>query len=243
MLMGALNWVNPCGRKLVSRKTKDESEATRVDILNAAELCFLQEGVFRTTLERIASRAGYSRGAVYWHFKNKLEVFDAVMHRIEEPMFVGLEQVALAVNDRPLRAFRQFIKYAFDDFARNPHARNGLEIMMFKCEFVEETRPILLRQQRINAVALGHMREIFRNAQRLRQLREGLDPNVCAMAIRYVIDGAIREWLLNPKTNSLQRDGLAVLDATLAGFAVEGALRDEDRLASDRPASRGGGSR
>ena len=222
----------------MSRRTKEESEATREGILNAAELCFLEEGVFRTTLERIAIRAGYTRGAVYWHFENKLEVLDAVMQRIEMPIFIGLEQVAHAANDRPLRAFRQFFKNAFDEFARNPHARNGLEIIYLKCEFVEETRPILIRQQRTNAVALGHMREIFRNAQRLRQLREGLDPDVCAMAIRYLLEGAVREWLLDPKTNSLQRDGLAALDAMLAGFAVEGALKDEDKGTKQRPDGR-----
>jgi TetR/AcrR family transcriptional regulator, acrAB operon repressor len=222
----------------VSRRTKEESEATREGILNAAELCFLEEGVFRTTLERIAIRAGYTRGAVYWHFKNKLEVLDAVMQRIYVPIFIGLEQVAHAANDRPLRACRQFFKNAFDEFARNPHARNGLEIIQLKCEFVEETRPILIRQQRANAVTLGHMREIFRNAQRLRQLREGLDPDVCAMAIRYLLEGAVREWLLNPKTNSLQRDGLEALDAMLAGFAVEGALKDEGKGTKQRPDGR-----
>jgi hypothetical protein len=36
-----------------------------------------------------------------------------------------------------------------------------------------------------------------------------------------VIDGATQEWLLSPKTSSLQRDGLAVPDATLAGFLNE----------------------
>jgi TetR/AcrR family acrAB operon transcriptional repressor len=208
----------------VARKTKEESEATREGILNAAEVCFLHEGVFRTTLERIAERAGYSRGAVYWHFKNKLEVLDAVMHRIEVPIFIGLEQVALAANERPLREFRQFFKNAFDEFARNAHARNGIEITLLKCELVEETRPILLRQQRVSAVALGHMKETFRNAQRLGQLRKGLDPEVCATTIHYVIQGALREWLLNPKAHSLQRDGLAALDATLGGFAGEDTL-------------------
>jgi TetR/AcrR family acrAB operon transcriptional repressor len=206
----------------VARRTKEESEATREGILNAAEVCFLREGVFRTTLEHIAERAGYSRGAVYWHFKNKLEVLDAVMLRIEAPVFVGFEQVVLA--PRPLRALREFLRDAFNDFARDPHARNGLEIITLKCELVEETRPILLRQQRVMAVAQAHLKETFKNAHLLRQVRDGLDPEVCALTIHYLIQGAIREWLLNPRTNSLQRDGLAALEAVLRSFAVTGAM-------------------
>jgi TetR/AcrR family transcriptional regulator, acrAB operon repressor len=223
----------------LGRKTKEESEATREGILNAAELCFLEKGVFRTTLEHIATRAGYTRGAVYWHFKNKLEVLGAVLHRIEAPFFGGLEQVALAANERPLRAFRQFFKNAFDDFARDPHARNGIEIILLKCEFVEETRSILLRQQRGTALALGYMKETFRNAQRLHQLCAGLDPDVCAVTVYYLIQGAIREWLVSPKTNSLQRDGLAALDATLRSFAVEGSLKPKEEGAPARAGSSG----
>jgi TetR/AcrR family transcriptional regulator, acrAB operon repressor len=212
------------------RKTKEESEGTRESILDAAELCFLSEGVFRTTLEHIARRAGFTRGAVYWHFKNKLEVLDAVMHRTEVPYLTGLEQVALAANDRPLRALRQFYKDVFDDFARNQHFRNALEIIFLKCEFVEETRSILMRNLRQTAIAEALLREIFKNAGRLRQLREGLDPAVCATAFHYAILGAIREWLVTPKTHSLQRDGMAALDAMLAGFAVDGALQEGTRL-------------
>ena len=213
----------------MARKTKEESEATREGILNAAELCFLNEGVFRTTLEHIAERAGYSRGAVYWHFKNKLEVLDAVLHRIEVPIFAGLEQVAQTEHERPLQAFRQFYKDAFDGFVRNEHARNAIEILFLKCELVAETRPILLRQQKNAAIALAQTREIFKNAQRLRQLRDGLDPTVCATTINYLLSGAIRDWLLNPNTHALERDGLAALDATLTAFAVDGLFKGGPR--------------
>ena len=222
----------------MARKTKEEAEATRVGILNAAELCFLEEGVFRTTLEHIAARAGYSRGAVYWHFKNKLEVLDAVMDRVELPIFSGLQQLTLAGGDWPLRGLREFLKSAFEEFERSPHARNAIEISFLRCEFVEETRAVLVRQQKGAALALEHMTQAFMQAQRLRQLRDGLDPAVCAMAIHCMIYGALREWRLNPNTVSLQRDGLTALDAALGGFAVAGALQEDREAASRRKAGR-----
>lgn len=55
----------------MARKTKEDTQATREGILDAAEACFHEHGVARTTLEMIGARAGYTRGAVYWHFKNK----------------------------------------------------------------------------------------------------------------------------------------------------------------------------
>lgn len=222
----------------MARRTKQEAEATRAGILDAAELCFLEDGVFRTTLENIATRAGYTRGAVYWHFKNKLEVLDAVVDRVELPIFTGLQHAAQDGSEWPIRGLRDFFKNAFEEFESNPHARNVIEIGLLRCEFVEETRPILIRQQRGASVALAHMTEAFTQAQRLGQLREGLDPTVCGMAVHCLISGVLREWLLHPETFSLQRDGLAALDVVLAGFAVSGALQADDGAASQRTTRR-----
>ena len=53
------------------RKTKEEAEQTRKELIQAARRVFHQCGVSRSTLEKIAKAAGVTRGAVYWHFKDK----------------------------------------------------------------------------------------------------------------------------------------------------------------------------
>ncbi|MDY0066796.1 MAG: TetR family transcriptional regulator [Steroidobacteraceae bacterium] len=211
----------------MARRTKEEAEATRDGIIDAAELCFLEDGVFRTTLERIAARAGRSRGAVYWHFKNKLDVLEAVMERVELPMFDQLEQMVETSGSRPLIALRRSYKNAFEEFSRNPHARNALEIAMLRCELVDETRRILDRKQRGMARAIALLTEAFEHAQKLGQLRPGLSPIDCARSLRFLVIGALREWLLDPKAVSLQRDAFAAVDLMLRGFAAAGALEEE----------------
>ena len=59
------------------RRTKAEAEATRQALLDAAERLFEARGVSRTSLQDIASAAGLTRGAVYWHFRDKADLFDA----------------------------------------------------------------------------------------------------------------------------------------------------------------------
>jgi TetR/AcrR family acrAB operon transcriptional repressor len=53
------------------RRTKEEAAATRDSILDAAEILFAKNGVSRTTLQHIATAAGVTRGAIYWHFVDK----------------------------------------------------------------------------------------------------------------------------------------------------------------------------
>lgn len=203
------------------RKTKEDAEATRAGILDAAELCFLQKGVARTTLEDIAARAGHTRGAVYWHFKNKLEVFEAVMERVESPFLHELDQIAPAINTEPLLALRRFYENALEEFTRNPHARNAVEISLLHCELADETRPILSREQGSAAQTVARVTEALVQAKRLKHLRPHLDPGHCGMTLHCCIGGLLREWLLKPDAIVLQRDGMAMIDTLLSGFASE----------------------
>src|SRR5882757_7288734 len=70
-------------RRPMARRTKAEAEETRQKILDAAERLFFIDGVSRTSLEHIATAAGVTRGAIYWHFKNKLELFEALHERVK----------------------------------------------------------------------------------------------------------------------------------------------------------------
>jgi AcrR family transcriptional regulator len=66
----------------VKRLSRSESVAqTRVRLLDAAEEVFAEHGFGATTLERIAERAGYTRGAVYANFASKDDLFLAVLDR------------------------------------------------------------------------------------------------------------------------------------------------------------------
>src|SRR3990167_761132 len=68
------------------RRTKDEAQATRERLLDTAEDGFLARGLSRSSLQDIAAAAGLTRGAIYWHFADKLALFDAMMTRIDLPM-------------------------------------------------------------------------------------------------------------------------------------------------------------
>ena len=63
------------------RKTKIEANKTRQHLLNAALEVFWREGVTRASLQAIAQQAGVTRGALYWHFKNKEDLFESMFEQ------------------------------------------------------------------------------------------------------------------------------------------------------------------
>ena len=82
----------------MARRSKEDALATRQQLLDAAERVFLAQGVAGTSLNDIAVAAGTTRGAIYWHFKDKAELFNAMMERVTLP----LEQGFLRSDDEAL---------------------------------------------------------------------------------------------------------------------------------------------
>ena len=65
----------------MARRTKEDAEQTREAILDSAMQTFYEKGYSRTTFDEIASRINLTKGAVYWHFKNKADVVAALIMR------------------------------------------------------------------------------------------------------------------------------------------------------------------
>ncbi len=67
--------------------------ATRAAIIKAAQKRFGDPGFDATKIDDIAAEAGVAKGAVYHHFKNKNEIFEAVFDQVSS------EVVAAMVSD------------------------------------------------------------------------------------------------------------------------------------------------
>src|SRR5436190_20882359 len=88
----------------VGRLTREQSKAnTRERLLGAARSVFARSGFHGASVEEIASRAGFSTGALYSNFDGKEDLFLALMEKeIEE----HAREIARAVGSRPTVAER-----------------------------------------------------------------------------------------------------------------------------------------
>jgi len=188
------------------RRTKEEALETRSHILEAAENAFYERGVARTTLADIATLAGVTRGAIYWHFNNKADLVQAMLDSLSEP----LEELARASESEeeldPLGCLNQLLIKVFRQIAEDPKIRRINEIMFHKCEFIDEMCD--LRRQRQAAVLDCNVRiELsLSNAVKRDQLPATLDIPRAAIALHGYIHGIIAQWLLAPQAHDLYQD-------------------------------------
>lgn len=82
--------------EIMARKTKEDAQKTRDQILDAAEHVFYRKGFTLTTMADIAEAAQLSRGAVYGHYKGKLEVATAMAERVIQAASPFQQQPALS---------------------------------------------------------------------------------------------------------------------------------------------------
>ncbi|BBR62729.1 hypothetical protein WP4W18E08_11540 [Escherichia coli] len=98
----------------MARKTKQEAQETRQHILDVALRLFSQQGVSSTSLGEIAKAAGVTRGAIYWHFKDKSDLFSEIWELSESNIGeLELEYQAKFPGD-PLSVLREILIHVLE---------------------------------------------------------------------------------------------------------------------------------
>ncbi|HHW75569.1 MAG TPA: TetR family transcriptional regulator [Xanthomonadaceae bacterium] len=166
----------------MARKTKEEAERTRQQIIHAARQVFHDCGVSRTSLEKIAKAAGVTRGAVYWHFANKADLFFAMREQVSVPLITRLDDLLLAEGlANPLDGIEQALNEFFRTLEERPEVRQIFEIMASRCEYVDEFAAV---QTEVNKPALDFLGKVeiaYRRAREGGILRPGLEPQTVAL--------------------------------------------------------------
>jgi len=99
--------VNRLNSENIKSRKMSDAEQTRQKILAVAAEEIHQHGFQATSLSTILNRCGISKGALYYHFTNKLELGYAVFEENYIPVFLGTWQPALSQND-PIEGLCEF---------------------------------------------------------------------------------------------------------------------------------------
>lgn len=111
----------------MARKTKQEAQETRQHILDVALRLFSQQGVSSTSLGEIAKAAGVTRGAIYWHFKDKSDLFSEIWELSESNIGeLELEYQAKFPGD-PLSVLREILIHVLESTVTEERRRLLME--------------------------------------------------------------------------------------------------------------------
>jgi TetR/AcrR family acrAB operon transcriptional repressor len=202
------------------RRTKQEALATRNSLLDSAELLFQAQGVSRTSLQEIAQAAGATRGAIYWHFKDKADLFNAMMERVTLPLEEALQRSSDADITDPLEEMRKAMLHALHKTVTDAQTRRVFEVATHKVEYVDELSEVRARHLRVRNECQAEMEHALRSAAQRAGKKLPIPAAAAACGLHAMIDGLIQNWLLDPEAFDLQVTGKRVFDAYLAGLGL-----------------------
>ena len=178
------------------RKTAEETEKTRQAILKAAARIFARIGIDRSTLEQIAMEAGITRGAIYWHFKDKMAIFDQIM-QTEAGKLDQLIETALNEDPSPLRKLKKLLQTVVDNFYDNEGFRQQIFMTWYRLN-PSMFEPQLRSKSQFVQQFLAVMARLLAEARENGEIDERVDPRMAAYHLSCLINGFYRLYHVAP---------------------------------------------
>lgn len=199
------------------RRTKEEAARTRAAIMDAALTCFERHGIASSTLDQIAAEAGVSKGAIYWHFKGKLEIFRAIREDLTLPMLDRADTSLLHGGERPpLARIETYLLDVIAALRTDRRKRRTLAVMHFRCEYVGVMAPELAALRKNTQRLARAFEAAYEEARDKGQLVAAVVPRVAACETLMVLSGLVRLGLLDPGVKGVAHDAPGIIRAHIA---------------------------
>lgn len=204
----------------MARKTKEEALKTRQMLLDAAIEQFSLRGVSNTTLTDIADAAGVTRGAVYWHFSSKSELFNAMWQEqipLRDLIHHKLKQIECG---NPLLDLRNKFVLGLQYIAETPRQRALMQILYHKCEFNSD---MMSEYEIRKKIGFGYdsVRDILQDCVRNQILPKDTNIEIILIVLYSAFSGLIKNWLMAPQQFDLYHQAPLLVDNLMSAVCAQ----------------------
>jgi len=201
----------------MARRTKEDAEKTRQTILVAALELISTKGLANTSLDNIANQAGVTRGAIYWHFKNKTDLFEVILDEWLKPTYqLSDEWLTQAVPS--LDNLKRYMVTWLSQIETNPDLTRLFDILFFKVELIGEVKA-LIDQANVKADQDVLALQFYLNALKAqKQLHQDTDVTLLAISLSSWLMGLAQNWLAGPASYSLEKNAQPLVEQFFNGY-------------------------
>ncbi len=178
------------------RKTAKDAEKTKLAILDAAAGIFARDGFDAATLEAIGREANLTRGAIYWHFMDKQDLFEQIVGRDDE-LLSRLIADALAGDVTPLGKLRRLLMAVLDNFYDNEPFRQQVVLTWYRLN-AAQFAPVMAAKSAFVQDFLALMEDLLVKAKRGGELAPDVDTRQAALHLSCLINGLYRLYHVAP---------------------------------------------
>ena len=199
------------------KRTKEEAALTRQMVLDAALKVFSRKGFSQATLEEVAREAGLTRGAIYWHFKNKNEIFGAVLEVLYERSRERVIKV-LQSGQNPLLKIRQLIGEFLRIISNEDEFRIIEEFHMLEFQKTKEVKELCKQHQEKMTQMRAEIQALIIEGIASGDFDNRLDPTITTWALISYLAGMKTAWLSGITEISIRENAEKLVDIFINGI-------------------------
>jgi TetR/AcrR family acrAB operon transcriptional repressor len=199
------------------KRTKEEAAVTRATLLKAALSVFSSKGYDAATLEDVSAAAKVTRGAIYWHFKSKADLYNTLIEDVSARANTVV-QSAVSEGGTLLEILRRIFVRQCSLIEDDREARAIMELVLFKTGLNPDLKAGRKKQIDEGNALIAGIADAMRMGIHQGILRNDIDPTDMARAFLAFENGAIQQWLASPKSFSLKTSAGSFADILIAGL-------------------------
>ena len=199
------------------KRTKEEAAVTRATVLKAALTVFSAKGYAAATLDDVAAAAKVTRGAIYWHFKGKADLYNTLVEEMSA-RGASIVQQAVAEGGTLIDILRRVFVSQCALIEGDKEARAVMELALFKTGLDPELQAGRKKQIEAGNALIAGIADAMRMGVSQGVLRDDMDPTDMARAFIAFENGAIQQWLASPKSFSLKKSAESFAEILIKGL-------------------------
>jgi TetR/AcrR family transcriptional regulator, acrAB operon repressor len=203
----------------VMRRTRQDSDRTRQELLDAALVVFGREGYAAARLEDVARAAGVTRGAIYHHYGSKSALFASLIENAAQTGSRALDE-AIAAGGSFGEIARRILVSSLSLLQEDSRFRGAVALQLISTGDAPELtglRRLTLQQGEAEMRQLTAFIEIGLTQG---AVRPSLDPRVAAQAFLAYRRGLVLTALTAPEPPDIYRQAAALADAFVHGLTA-----------------------
>jgi TetR/AcrR family transcriptional regulator, acrAB operon repressor len=185
------------------RRTKADAAATREQLLKAGLTVFSRKGYTASTMEDIAKQAEVTRGAIYWHFGSKAELYAALINS-----YAGLSgsivQQSVSEGGSLLEVLERILTHLLAAVETDALLKEVMELTQYKTERVSELEPVFQKLIESAEQLLKGITDVFQDGINQGLIRNDVQAVDVARAYLAYQNGITSLWLSNPSAFSIK---------------------------------------
>lgn len=198
------------------KRTKEKAAETKELLFNAALQVCSKKGYQGTTLNDIAKEAGVTRGAIHWHFGNKLNLFISIAEKAQKKINEVIED-SIKDDQTPLTSLKIIMQNFFSYVFKNQEFKNIVNIAV-RAKMSDDLADL----KEVYIEALENRKkfiiDLIKEGMETGEIKKNLNPERTSAAIISFVSGSVNNWIFNAELFPLESGVDDYIDLIITGI-------------------------